>query len=87
MHINFVQYGNVGRWLFCRLRFGARLLGFIDQGDFGEIKCLGLVLGGSSGRQEAFCTLLRRSWGPLRASWDALGGILGSLLAILIVLG
>ena len=29
------------------LRIGVRLLGFIDFGDFGDLKFLGLVLGGS----------------------------------------
>ena len=68
---------------FCHLRFGVRTLGFIDVGDFGDLKCLGLVLGGSQGRLVAFCSLLGRSWRPLGASWGALGGVLGPLERIL----
>ena len=29
------------------LRFGARLLGFVDFGDFGDLRCLGRLLGPS----------------------------------------
>ena len=45
------------------LRSGARLLGFIHLGDFGDLECLRLVSGGSLGRLGAFCGLSGRSWG------------------------
>ena len=45
---------------FYRLRIWVRLLGFVDLGNFGDLKCVGLVLDGSQGRLEAFCTLLGR---------------------------
>ena len=69
------------------LRFGARLFGFIDCGDFADLNRLGLLLDGSLGRLAAFCRLLGRSWGPLGASWDTLGEILGPPERILGPLG
>jgi len=61
----------------------ARLLGFIDFNDFGDLECLRLILNGSLGRLEAFCTLFGQSWGLLKGllgrAWAGLGEILGHL--------
>ena len=82
---------------FCRLRFGVRALGFIDFGELGDLECLGLVLGGSEGRLEAFCILAGHlgwsfealeaffgaSWGALEALLEPPGALLGPLGCLL----
>ena len=73
----------------CCLRFGASLLGFIYFNGFGDLKCLGLVLGGLRPLDrllEPLEALLRppgalwaASWSLFGSSWGLFGGSSRSL--------
>ena len=65
------------------LRFGARLLGFVDFGDFGDLRCLGRLLGPSWSILRPLGVILGASWGLLGRSSGGLGSCLGIFWGIL----